>query len=214
MAFEFEQSLTPTENRDTTTPGLVSRRSIWRDAIEIILLIATIYTLVNLATTRYEVIGDSMLPNFFTGEHIIVNRFAYYFGNPARGDVIVMIDPRDKTVNFIKRMIGLPGEQVQIKAGRVYINGTLIDEPYIREFCPKNCDGNWSLKGDEYFVLGDNRPVSFDSHILGPIPRNLIVGQAWILYWPLKDIGMVSHPAYRPIAPNPSPATGLARLIH
>lgn len=196
----FELPLTPTETG--TTPGLVSRRSIWRDIVEILLLIATIYTLVNLATTRYEVIGDSMQPNFFTGEHIIVNRFAYYYGSPARGDVIVMIDPRDVTLNFIKRMIGLPGETVQIKEGRVYINGALLDEPYIRDFCRNNCDGNWTLKDNEYFVLGDNRPVSYDSHAFGPVPRNLIVGQAWILYWPLNTIGIISHPVYHPAAPT------------
>lgn len=214
MSFEFEEPLTPTETR--SAPGLVSRRSVWRDAIEILVLIAIIYTLVNLATTRYEVVGDSMLPNFFTGEHVIVNRFAYYFGGPARGDVIVMIDPRDHSLNFIKRMIGLPGETVQIKEGRVYVNGTLLDEPYIHEFCAVNCDGEWKLKSDEYFVLGDNRPVSFDSHILGPVQRNLIVGQAWILYWPINDIGVISRPTYSPISPSLPSGTpsGVVQLTH
>lgn len=214
MSFEAEQPLTSIETHERGQPGLVTRRGVLRDGAEILLLIVTVYTFVNLATTRYEVVGNSMQPNFFTGEHIIVNRFAYYFGSPTRGDIVVMIDPRDRSINFIKRMIGLPGETVQIKDGRVYVNGTLLDEPYIRDFCVTNCDGLWSLKSDEYFVLGDNRPVSFDSHIpdLGPIHRNLIVGQAWIVYWPLNNVSIISRPTYRPVASNPPSATPTGRV--
>jgi signal peptidase I len=215
LSFELEQPLTSIEKQQRGKLGLVARRSVLRDAAEILVLIVTIYTFINLAPTRYEVVGNSMQPNFFTGEHIIVNRFAYYFGSPARGDIVVMIDPRDRSVNFIKRMIGLPGETVQIKEGRVYVNGTLLDEPYIRDFCVSGSDGTWPLKGNEYFVLGDNRPVSFDSHMagLGPVERSMIVGQAWIVYWPLNNVGIISHPTYSPVASNPPSATptGLVR---
>ena len=89
-----------------------------------------------------------------------------------------------------------PGETVQIREGRVYVNGAKLDEAYIAEFCRAGCDGTWTLKNDEYFVLGDNRPNSFDSHSFGPIARSLIVGEAWIRYWPPQDVGVIQRPAY------------------
>ena len=177
-------------------PGLAHHHPIWRDALEIILLIVTIYTLVNLATARAVVEGQSMQPNFYTGQLVIVNRFAYYFAGPQRGDVVVLHDPKDTSQDFIKRIVALPDETIQIKEGRVYINNVEIDEPYIAEFCRNGCDGTWILQDDEYFVLGDNRNNSFDSHSFGPITRNLIVGQAWIRYWPPQDIGFIQHPGY------------------
>jgi len=186
-------------------PGLVSRHSLWRDAIEITLLVVTIYTLVNLATARAVVEGQSMQPNFYTGQLVIVNRFSYYFGGPQRGDVIVLHDPKDVTQDFIKRVMGLPNETVLIKEGRVYINGIQLNEPYIQNFCRAGCDGTWHLKANEYFVLGDNRSNSFDSHAFGPIQRSLIVGEAWIRYWPPQDFGMIPHPVY-PTIPASAPS--------
>lgn len=180
-------------------PSLLSRNTFWRDVIEILLLIVTIYTLVNLATARAVVEGASMQPNFYTGQLVIVNRFAYYFNNPQRGDVVVLHDPEDPSQDFIKRVVGLPGEVVQIKEGRVYINGTLIDEPYIPRFCTSGCDGTWTLDSEHYFVLGDNRPNSHDSHSFGPLDRKLIVGKAWIRYWPPQDIGMIPSQNYGPV---------------
>jgi signal peptidase I len=177
-------------------PGLTRHRAIWRDVFEIVLLVVTIYTLVNLATARAVVEGQSMQPNFYTGQLVIVNRFAYYFASPQRGDVIVLHDPLDPTQDFIKRVMGLPGETIQIREGRVYVNGTELDEPYITDFCRAGCDGTWTVKPDEYFVLGDNRSNSFDSHSFGPISRQLIVGQAWIRYWPPQDMGFIQHPGY------------------
>ncbi len=190
-------------------PTLLSRNTILRDVLEIALLIATIYTLVNLATARAVVEGASMQPNFYTGQLVIVNRFAYYFANPQRGDVIVLHDPQDPAQDFIKRVVGLPGEVIQIKEGRVYANGTLLDEGYIPRFCTTGCDGTWSLDDTQYFVLGDNRPNSHDSHSFGPLDRKLIVGKAWIRYWPPQDFGMVPHQEYGPVSsehpPTPTP---------
>jgi signal peptidase I len=183
-------------------PGLASHHSILRDIFEIILLIVTIYTLVNLATARAVVEGASMQPNFRTGQLVIVNRFAYYFSQPQRGDVIVLHDPKNISQDFIKRVMALPGETVQLKQGRVYVNGKLLDEPYIEHLCKAGCDGTWTLKDDEYFVLGDNRSNSFDSHSFGPIKRTLIVGQAWFRYWPLSDVGFIDHPRYGNIPAN------------
>jgi signal peptidase I len=202
-----QESLTPVElspgpekDSEVRSPSLLSRNSLWRDVIEILLLIVTIYTLVNLATARAVVEGASMQPNFYTGQLVIVNRFAYYFSEPQRGDVIVLHDPQDPAQDFIKRVVGLPGEVVQIKEGRVYVNGTRTEEPYIARFCTSGCDGYWSLDSEQYFVLGDNRPNSHDSHSFGPIDRKLIVGKAWIRYWPPPDIGLIPGQSYGPIS--------------
>jgi len=176
-------------------PPLRSQRTMWRETIEVLLLVVTVYTGVNLATARAIVEGDSMRPNFASNQLVIVNRAIYTFHGPERGDVVVLHDPEDVSVDFIKRVVGLPGEYVEIDSeGRVSINGVMLDEPYIdaNNWC-KICAGKWSLKANEYFVLGDNRANSHDSHIFGPIDESLIVGQAWIRYWPLDQAEIVPH---------------------
>src|ERR1041385_9147148 len=128
----------PTTSVEVQHPRLRSRRRLRRDILEMIVLIVLVYTLVNLSTVRASLEGPSMQPNFFAGQVIVVNRFAYYFARPARGDVVVLHAPSndcpvpqpDNTSceDLIKRVIGLPGELVQINNGRVYINGSLLDE--------------------------------------------------------------------------------------
>lgn len=196
----------PTITAEVQHPRLRSRRRLRRDILEMIVLIVVVYTLVNLSTVRASLEGPSMQPSFFAGQVIVVNRFAYYFARPARGDVVVLHSPTkdcrgtqadDKNCeDLIKRVIGLPGELVQISTGRVYINGSMLDEPYvIKGFC-EGCDGTWTVGADEYFVLGDNRNNSMDSHSFGPIQRDLIVGEAWIRYWPPQDASVIPHPGY------------------
>ena len=173
----------------------------------IVVVIIVIYTLVNLTTARAIVFGPSMQPNFYTGQLVIINRFAYFFNGPARGDVVVVHSPRPECrdakpgdtncEDLIKRVIGLPGELVMIKGGRVYINGTRLEEPYISEFC-KGCDGKWHNGVNQYLILGDNRNNSWDGHSFGPITRDLIVGEAWIRYWPPQDANVIPHPVYTP----------------
>ncbi|MCC7208267.1 MAG: signal peptidase I [Anaerolineae bacterium] len=189
--------IAPSEASPPPQPRVrVRHRAWWRDIVEIVLLILLTYTPINLMTARAVVEGPSMQPNFFTGDLVIVNRSVYFFSPPSRGDVIVLHNPRVSTGDdLIKRVIGLPGETVEINDGRVYINGILIEEPYIERFCT-NCDGSWTLGPDQYFVLGDNRPNSYDSSRFGPISKDLIVGQAWIRYWPLSEFEILSHLNY------------------
>jgi len=152
------------------------RRGFWRDALEMVALIVVIYTFVNLTTARAIVEGPSMQPNFYTGQLIIVNLFAYYFAPPARGDVIVLHNPSAdcKSViqqnasvlillpnnassgcdDLIKRVIGLPGETVDIKGGRVSINGVQIDEPYIAHFLRSRLRRNVESQAKSIFYLG------------------------------------------------------------
>jgi signal peptidase I len=179
-----------------TRPTLHQNRRLWRDVADILLLIAGIYAFVNLMTSRAIVEGSSMEPNFFTHDLVIVNRAVYFFASPQRGDVVVLHNPNNADQDFIKRVIGLPNEHIDIRGGQTYINGQLLDEPYISRLCPSYCDGEWQLGPDEYFVLGDNRPHSHDSHSFGPIKRQMIVGQAWIKYWPLNAFEIIHHPDY------------------
>ncbi len=189
-------------------PRLRQQSGFLREILETALLIVAIYTFVNLATARFVVEGHSMLPNFTTDQFIIVSRLSYLVGEPQRGDVVVFHYPMESDRDFIKRVIGLPGETVTILEGRVYIDGKLLDEPYIENFCRgKSCDGEWVIGPDEYFVLGDNRGASKDSQDFGPVGEEYIVGRAFVRYWPPSDWGIVQHPRYDLSAAPPLPTS-------
>lgn len=178
-------------------PEIRQGRSFLRELFETVVLIAAIYAFVNLATARFVVDGRSMLPNFNTDQFIIVSRLSYILGDPKRGDVVVFHNPADQTHDFIKRVIGLPGETVTIWDGRIYVDGERLEEPYIQNFCRGTvCDSTWEIGPDEYFVLGDNRSSSRDSHNFGPISRDLLVGRAFVRYWPPSDWAVITHPSY------------------
>lgn len=113
------------------------------------------------------------------------------FGSPSRGDIIVFRFPRDPSRDFIKRVVALPGEQVEIRAGVVYINGKKLNEPYVLEN-PTYSREISVVPPENYFVLGDNRNNSSDSHVWGPVPLENVVGKAWFSYWPWKDVGPIS----------------------
>lgn len=147
--------------------------------------------------------GESMEPNFDNNQYLIVNEINYRFEYPKRGDVIVFRYPRDTREFFIKRIIGLPGEKVEIKDGQITIynqknpKGFTIDEYYL----PKTIftSGNLSiqLKNDEYFVMGDNREHSYDSRRFGPVKKNLIIGRVWLRAWPPSSFGTIKTPIYK-----------------
>jgi signal peptidase I len=175
-----------------------------REVLETLVLIGAIYALVNLATVRFFIDGPSMQPNFYAGQFLVVNRMSYMLGAPDRGDVVVFNAPGNGPDDppLIKRLIGLPGETVEIRATLVYVNGDLLDEPYIKESCSDSrCrDASWTLGPNEYFFMGDNRNNSKDSRVFGPVPRDRIVGEAFLRYWPPPDWVIVEH--YR--FPEPS----------
>lgn len=186
-------------------PYLKQRKGFLREAAEIVLLVVAIYTLVNLSTARFVVEGSSMEPNFYTDQFVIVSRLAYIIGEPQRGDIIVFHYDETNQRDFIKRVVGLPGEHVELIDGRVYVNGQLLEEPYIEQFCTGCRDQEWYLEDDQYIVLGDNRNNSLDSadSSIGPIQRKQIIGQAWVRYWPPEDWQLVPHYDYG--LPNPLP---------
>ena len=124
-----------------------------------------------------------MVPNFANGELLLTEKVTYRFYPPARGDVIVFKAPGPQNVDFIKRIIGLPGDTVKIADGSVFINGQKLDEPY--EAQQTQGDENITLSPNKYFVLGDNRGASSDSRVFGPIDKSSFNGRAWVVYFPL-----------------------------
>lgn len=173
-------------------------KSLLVEVIETILLTAAIFVAVNYVTGRFRIEGDSMEPTMHEGQYVIISKLAYRFGQPQRGDIIVFISPRDaqrgSERDFIKRIVGLPGETVSIADGQVFINDQPLDEPYTA--APPQYAGVWTVGPDQYFVLGDNRNRSSDSHNWGALPAEEILGKAWLIYWPPKYWGAVPHSTY------------------
>lgn len=161
--------------------------SILRELVEVLVMAVVLYIGLNLFIPRYEVEGQSMEPNFHTEERVVVSRVHYLLGSPHRGDIIVFRHTTGK--NLIKRLVGLPGETISMKHGQVYINGVPLDEPYVNELCSAYACNNkeWVLGPDEYFVLGDNRNHSLDSHNFGPIHHDQIIGKVLARYWPPEE---------------------------
>jgi signal peptidase I len=168
-------------------------RQTLREIGETVVLIAIIYALVNLACARFVVEGPSMQPNFHTGQFLVVSRVNYLLSDPQRGEVVVFHYPNNPQEDYIKRVIGLPGDTVEIRDTLVYVNGVQLNEPYINEPCQAgSCRDNlWELGADEYFMMGDNRNHSSDSRSFGPVKRQYIVGEALIRYWPPQDWGII-----------------------
>jgi signal peptidase I len=165
----------------------------------IVIALALSIVLYLFIATPHEVIGSSMLPNFQNGEYLIANKLVYRFSEPKRGDVIIF--KYDATQDFIKRVIGLPGDLVSIRDGRIYINNKQLDESAYLESTVYTNGGNFLHEGetltvpaDSYFVCGDNRPHSSDSRDFGPIKKEQIKGRAWIVYFPFSDFKIVNHP--------------------
>ena len=126
-----------------------------------------------------------------SGEYVIVNRLSYRLGSPQRGDIIVFHFPRDPKEEYIKRVIGLPGDEVEVKNNAVYVNGQRLDESYLK--VTTNYIGTWRVPEGQLFVLGDNRNNSSDSHDWGTVPMDYVVGKAILVYWPPPAWGLIDH---------------------
>ena len=173
-----------------TRPG----KGLLREIIETALLTVIIYVAVNFTTGRFRIESISMLPTFQPGQYVVVDKLSYLLGKPQRGDVIVFQYPLAPDKDYIKRVIGLPGETVSIGGGVVSVNGQPLNEPYIA--APPNLGGTWALSPDQYFVMGDNRNNSSDSRSWGPLERKYLIGKAVLVYWPPPGWGWVPHYTY------------------
>ena len=165
---------------------------IFIDILETIILSVLLFAGINAVSARIRVDGHSMEPTLQSGEFVIVNKLAYKFSEPIKGDVIVFHYPRDPEQEYIKRVIGLPKEKVDIKDGQVYINNQIIDEPYIA--AAPHYQSSWEVPEDSLFVLGDNRNNSSDSHNWGAVPEEFVIGKALVVYWPPEKWGLIDHP--------------------
>jgi signal peptidase I len=149
-----------------------------------------------------EINGASMEPNFHNGEYILTNKIAYKLRSPARGDVVIFKSPRNKEIDYIKRVIGLPGDSVSIKNNALYVNDQKVDEPYLAPGVTI-FGGSFLAEGQsvvvppgQYFVVGDNRPHSSDSREFGPIAKEDFIGVAILRYWPFSKLGLLPRPTY------------------
>ena len=159
------------------------------DILETLLLSVVLFFLINAVSARIRIDGSSMEPNLHHGEFVIVSKVNYRIGEPERGDVVVFDFPRNITQEYIKRVIGLPGEEIKIKDGQVFVNDVALTEPYLN--MEPRYEGEWLVQENELFVLGDNRNNSSDSHNWGMVPMENVVGEALLVYWPPSSWGLI-----------------------
>lgn len=136
--------------------------------------------------------GTSMLPRLENQDRLFINKFLYHFASIERGDVVVFHYPRNPQVSYIKRVVAVPGDRLRIDRGRVYVNETLLSEPYVPlEYRDTKSYDEIVVPAGQYFVLGDHRSIASDSREFGPVERDLIYGKAAFVYWPSQDVGVV-----------------------
>ncbi len=189
------------------------------DILETIVFVGSLFIVIYLFIMQpNQVRGASMEPTFYTGDYIFTSKITYKFREPNRGDVVVFHSPKNTDIEFIKRIIGLPGDKIVIRNSEVYVNDTLIEEPYIAEKTPL-WDGGY-IKEDEplivpsgqIFVMGDNRPRSSDSREFGPVPISSIIGQVFFRYFPSDKMGIVPNPL--PKNMQYKPGAFIPHLVH
>lgn len=172
------------------------------DALQSILIAASIFLVIYIFIARpFQVNGDSMFPNFINGEYVLTNLLALRIGNPRLGDVVVFVAPIDVEKDFIKRVIGVPGDTVMVKDGDVYLNGKLLDQSRFLKPTVKTYGGSFLKDGDavtvppdEYFVMGDNRTYSSDSREWGFVKRSALIGESALVYWPPQSMRAIKNP--------------------
>jgi signal peptidase I len=208
------------ESETPPAPEAAPARQEWKRVLREILedvLLALIFALViNVISVRVRVEGFSMLPTLENGEYVLISRLSYQLGKYQRGDIIVFRPPMyppapywqhllglpgfdDKYEDYIKRIIGLPGETVRIADGSVYINGVRLLEPYVA--AATNYSNEWTVPEGQLFVLGDNRNNSADSHAWGFLPEKNILGKALVVYWPFASFMII--PANQSVLASP-----------
>ncbi len=180
-----------TQQPSEPSPDSPSLRQFLVDLLETIVLAVVLFFAINAVSARVRVDGFSMIPTLQDGEYVLVNRLAYNNALPDRGDIIVFSSPQSPDLDLIKRVIGLPGDTVNISGGVVQVNEQTLNEPYIAAAPIYN--GNWSVPEGNLFVLGDNRNDSSDSHAWGLLPIENVIGKAILIYWPIPEWNLIEH---------------------
>jgi len=177
------------------------RRFFW-EALETIIISVVLFLAINAVSERIRVESISMEPNLYAGDFVLVNKLIYLINKvPERGDVLVFRYPLNPdTTPYIKRVIGLPGDEVRIESAKVYVNGVLLSEPYLDQGTTRG--GTWTVPENQLFVMGDNRANSSDSRAWGFVPMENVIGRAELIYWPPQDWAML-HGNAALAAPTP-----------
>jgi len=187
MTIEFDPLSAESEEQIPEKPNLLG---VLIDILETLLLSVVLFFLINAVSARIRIDGSSMEPNLHHGEFVIVSKINYRFGEPERGDVVVFDFPRNITQEYIKRVIGLPGDHILIEDGNVYVNEIILSEPYL--IMEPQYEGEWDVPENTLFVLGDNRNNSSDSHTWGTVPMSNVIGEALVVYWPPSSWGLIN----------------------
>lgn len=178
-------------------PELITGKRLgWRrllvDIIETIVIAAVLYLGVNAVLARVRVDLFSMEPTLFKDNYVMINKLGYKIGSPDRGDIVVFRYPLNPDEQYIKRVVGLPGDRIHISGGEVFVNDEQLLEPYIS--VQTKSGGNWVIPEDSLFVMGDNRNNSRDSRFWGVVPFENLVGRAFAVYWPPENWRMITIP--------------------
>jgi len=187
-----ETAALPTEPRGSAS------RAILREIVETVALFVVVFTIARFAIGNYSILGQSMEPNYREDQRLLVDKITPHLFGYNRGDIVIVHSPM-QDIELIKRLIGKPGDTIELRDNRVYVNGEPLNEPYLPPNAnsgPTRGDFKWTLGTDEYFIMGDNRSFSQDSRSFGPVSADRIVGRALLLYWPLSDLHFVQHYAY------------------
>lgn len=172
------------------------------DMAEVVFFAVGVFFFVYLLVMRpHKISGESMMPNYPDAEYLLTEKVTYYKNEPKRGDVVVFKPPVSED-EYIKRVIGLPGETVSIADCKIIINGDKLKEDYLVDSVCTNGStylpegSRITIPQDKYFVVGDNRSASYDSRSWGPIAKKDITGRAWVIYFPFQNAGVVPSPSY------------------
>ena len=201
------------QNEPLPTPQPAPVKQEWkqylRETLETVGLALILFLVINAVSARVRVEGFSMMPTLDNGEYVLISRLSYKLGDFNRGDIIVFRPPMypdapfwqrvlglpgfdDKYEDYIKRIIGLPGDTVRIADGIVFINAVPLIEPYIN--APPDYTNQWTVPAGQLFVLGDNRNNSADSHAWGFLPEKNVLGKAVLVYWPFAHFMVIQPP--------------------
>ncbi len=170
------------------------------DFIQTLVVFGAIFALIYIFVAQFhKVSGQSMFPTIHDGDFLVTEKISYRVGQPKHGQIIVLKDPRDESQDFIKRIIGLPGDKIKIDQGKFFLNGGVLTEPYLAPTVQVHGENflhegqEITLGPDEYFVAGDNRENSSDSRDFGPIAKEKMIGRAFFRYWPPSAIGLLTN---------------------
>jgi len=186
-------NIMPDENKNVEK----TENPVWEVVKVVIISVAIVLPIRTWIAQPFMVAGASMEPNFHEGEYLIVDELSYQFRSPQRGEVIIFRFPLNPSEFFIKRIIGLPGETVEIKGGKVTIKSSggvfMLDEAYLPPLLDTGPERVAELKSGEYFVMGDNREHSSDSRVWGVLPSDKITGRALVRLWPVREAGFIGE---------------------